>query len=424
MRLELCSTDAAHRPDGEGQEEHDVGEDQQRDLLVHRLHQADAEVDDGDGDHDAGQGVGQEGRALDALGPSPPDPGREQGHGDRGQDGDERWWPGPGRRCWPAPTGARRCRRRSTRPRAIQRRISAIGATSTTPTKASDHRQGGPSERPEVHGHRPAAGAAADPGGRAGAPGLRLAVDEHERQGDQHQRQHRGPRGVEPGPVRAVDDPGEALEAHGGDGAEVGQHVEGDEQRSGRGRRPHLAQRQAEGDLGRRAPERPGDLLVGGVEAAEGRGDGEVHEGVRDRRQHQGGAPEPGERRPPRDPCEGGDVGGEREGEGQHDPPHPAAGEVGAGDEERPGDADDEGGRGDHHRQPDRPEGEVERASAPQLVDHLGEALGEGLHREVPEGSAVSTATSTAGTTTIGDTGSPLDHRPRVRDRAPAARVA
>ena len=83
---------------------------------------------------------------------------------------------------------------------------------------------------------------------------------------------------------------------------------------------------------------------------------------------------------------ERGDVRRQGERQGQHDPPEPPAGEVGAGDREGPGDAHHERGRRHHRRQPERPHRQIEGAAAPDFVDHLGEALREGLHPQVPEG--------------------------------------
>src|SRR5690606_14251180 len=197
----------------------------------------------------------------------------------------------------------------------------------------------------------------------------------------------RGGRGaVEGGAVGGVDGPGERVVPQQGDGAEVGEHVQRDEQSAARRGRPELGQRDPQEGAQGAVAEGAGGLLLGRVDAAQGGGDRQVDVGEADEGKGERGAGEARDLRHGGQPDEGGDVAGHGERQGGQDRPGARAGQVGAHGEPGQGDAEDEAGRHDDGGQAEAAAEELEGAFGGDDVPGVSGSAFEGADGEVAEG--------------------------------------
>ena len=130
----------------------------------------------------------------------------------------------------------------------------------------------------------------------------RLGDQQHQAQQDQHAGQHAARRAVE-GDLELLEDrDGEGVEPHHGERAVLGEQMHADQQPAAEDRQPQLRQHDAEEHARGVGSERAGRFLDGGIEPAQRRGGGQVHEREVRQRRDQHARPQPVQRRDHADP--------------------------------------------------------------------------------------------------------------------------
>ena len=116
--------------------------------------------------------------------------------------------------------------------------------------------------------------------GRTGRCRARQRLGDQQHQAEQHEHagQHAARRTVE-GDLELLEDrDGEGVEAHHRERAELGEQMDADQQAAAEDRQPQLRQHDAEEHAGRVGAQCAGRFLDGGIEPAQRRGHGQVHE--------------------------------------------------------------------------------------------------------------------------------------------------
>ncbi|MNZ30237.1 hypothetical protein D3C78_475020 [compost metagenome] len=202
----------------------------------------------------------------------------------------------------------------------------------------------------------------------------------------QHRREHGGVGVAELQFELLVDRRGERLQAENRQGAELHQHVQGNQQAAANDRRPQQRQGDAPEHAPARLPQGARRLFQRGIEVTQGRGYRQEHQRVLGQAHHQDGAAQAFEARAQRHPGKAADKGRHGERQAQDHTPQAPPGQVTALQQPGQGYAQGHAGQGDSGHQHQGVAHQAPNERAPEQVQGFAPAGFPGFQGHIQQG--------------------------------------